>query len=772
MISSTPTAPTDELDPDRRKEGDFSNRFLNDFPHLKFISQCKCLNFSKNPISSFKNLPALPILQEIILDYTDIKNFEDAQPQPRLSSISLLNTPICQCPFLSLMCVIVFGNSVKEVNGKILEEIEINTGIQIRAQVISYITRGWLIYSYQPLCIFNSKTNEKKCLTQNCNVPPPILIPNQNCTPLPDIVDFPNFKFPTRADVSDTPTPTYPHNYFDSGESVSEQNSVHRGESSKGDARSRKSSSSKSSKRSRRKQKETTTAKNNKSRKKSKTKLASETNTFEASDDSSTTLVDTIIISSSTDHTSSDDGEKIPKPTFITHEQSKQTNMPSLDYSKRYKAPPVKKLVGQQNTDLLNTESLSPLSKMSPKTHSPHIQHNINQPAVFLSNAPPLIPIGLRMSSNNTLTRGNDSTYSSSNDGQVAYILPPKEEEVKKRKRKTKQRKHKKHGSKKSPPALDLPPSGGDSEPEPFVNRDEDVKERGVVQHRRLLQSDFESDSDYGTEISSPSTGGTLHSLSSFVSSDVSNFTDENSQSTNNSSANSNSSSTIKEEEEEKKEEKKHHHRHHHHHHHHDQKESKNNKKEKQENTEKENKDVPVLIRDFGTIKIEPAAPEPKKQKKKKQERRPSQPEEPEIPNTPFLDSPKKTTKRKRLRLKKKEPRTLAGKGKSSKVMNDTQTEIFETDDYDDDDPSYFKKVNFFKLIGIKPDSNDEYFSQDESNPVEEEEIIGPDEIVAELRKRGRDEFYKLRTVETSTLEEMDKYVSKYVREMLKRMNY
>ena len=130
---------------------------------------------------------------------------------------------------------------------------------------------------------------------------------------------------------------------------------------------------------------------------------------------------------------------------------------------------------------------------------------------------------------------------------------------------------------------------------------------------------------------------------------------------------------------------------------------------------------------------------------------------------------------RKKLRKKKAIPQVAV-------TEDEGCTEIFETDDGDsgaDSDPPVFKKVNFFKLIGIEPDSDDEFLSQDDtSNPLSDidfDKEFGSDksdvqvtqEELEEIRAKGRQKFYQIRTVETSTLEEMEKFVSSYVKAVL-----
>ena len=140
------------------------------------------------------------------------------------------------------------------------------------------------------------------------------------------------------------------------------------------------------------------------------------------------------------------------------------------------------------------------------------------------------------------------------------------------------------------------------------------------------------------------------------------------------------------------------------------------------------------------------------------------------IPNKPIRKKKKKI-------IKRRKPRTVENTQNviTRPILESTNhTEVFETEDDSsgDEDPPVFKKVDFFKLIGIEPDSGDEYLSQDESTQdhEEEEDIHGDEDIIEELKAQGRSKFYQVRTPETSTTEEMEKFVNNYVRESLKKM--
>ncbi|EAX95709.1 hypothetical protein TVAG_256500 [Trichomonas vaginalis G3] len=673
------------------------------------------------------------------------------------------------------MCVIVFGDSISEVNGQILEEVTINTGKELRPRVQDYLKNGWIIYSYCPLCIVNTKTNQTINLTSQELKSNALASSNQNSLPpIPDLVEFPPFKFPTKSEIISESNSGY--SQLQSGESDNNRY--------KNQIISRSIESTHKKKRHRKKH----------------THLWSVSNTMDntSESDSSTMIVDTIVISSGDSSPNSEIFVNQANTTSNTRQSIPQNNAHTISgiydqqdkkfYSTgNYIAPPVKLMQGSdvpntlqgytKNPVLVNegTSPLHPSIKQSLKTNTNYVAPPLSQN--YLQRLPPLSQWTLDHPSDFKDEKQTSNSQDTPNAPQINNPENVASKKSKKKKKKSKKRsKISIHSiSKKDPPqlpihvSLDFDPSssmhlseGMPATPSalktisPLVTpRAPEIQqvfppqsptpEQKPKTPKKARKSHKKKKSKKSSKQKSSKSGHSSKSEKS-EKSDKSNPVPKPEKPAKSSKS---SKSDIKESDEEESyagEESQY--------------ESYNSKKAS------ENEELSQSILDFGTIKIEPATSTEEEKTPKQKKKRKSVSSEPDLPDTPVLDSPRKK-KKKFLR----KPKTLVG-GKRAKVKAAGHTEVFETDDdgYDDDDPPVFKKVNFFDLLGVDPDSGDEYLSQDESSHKEEEEIKGPDDLIAELRAEGRTMFYQMRTVETSTLEEMEKFVSSYVRSELKKM--
>jgi len=170
----------------------FENSNLTTYPSLSQINTYSSLSFANNPIMTLKNFPTLSSLKELCFDNTLIKSFEGANPQPLLASVSFINTPIAQYRELATMCIVVFGDSIHEVNREILEYDVCQKAKKLRTRLKPLLTTGWLIVSIDPLKIMHYESNEQLLLWDNNRNP------DQAIEMLPDIVELPNFVLPAK----------------------------------------------------------------------------------------------------------------------------------------------------------------------------------------------------------------------------------------------------------------------------------------------------------------------------------------------------------------------------------------------------------------------------------------------------------------------------------------------------------------------------------------------------------------------------------------------
>ena len=138
-----------------------NNKGLNIFPNFEEINNLEFLDLSNNPINSFKTLSQSLILKELILNNTLIENFEGAPNLPNLITISLINTPISNHKTFLIMCLVVFGFQLKEIN-----KIKITNDLIIKSNNLKDLIRpslisGWILETELPIVLLNLKTNKR-----------------------------------------------------------------------------------------------------------------------------------------------------------------------------------------------------------------------------------------------------------------------------------------------------------------------------------------------------------------------------------------------------------------------------------------------------------------------------------------------------------------------------------------------------------------------------------------------------------------------------------
>ena len=720
MISLSPVNnPGEENHP--VTELDLSSKGMTEFPKNLNNFPLKILKFNNNPIFSLSSLPQIPTLEELYLDGTRILSFESALPQPNLRIISFENTPICKCSFLSFMCVIVFGNKVQKVNDRFLNDLEINACNQIKNRIYQYLTQGWVMYSYEPLCVYNYKTKETLCLSTE------------------DTVFQPAPKIPSINTIPSTQQEQTSSNYLD-------QSSIKR-------------------RKKRKKHRNEPFSLDNIPKAKPKLFTVSPKSISLESESDSTTFVATIVFSSETDQSSDSDvpisymntSKKIQPPNIRRDLNPQQQLVLKPDaiinsLDKSYPYSPQKNISRTNEISDLSHDQQLPRMKLFPPPLQEQRENN-QQNVINLTDEEEAI---LRKASNPVPL----NPPAQLNPYEAAMIQPTLVIEGKgeKRKRSKKPRRRKRRHTKKThsnassqrpppflsiPPAIQMPLVDVTQPITPFEPFYATPKPQKSPKHKSPLTSPKPSPRKHETPKESPRK--------------------EQKQQKSNESPKPKKQATP-------------------------QKAQKNVKQEtKSPKTKpiKENKTLPkapplpptatpqVITKGdssnnsnySGNVAM---SGKPEKTKPK---------EEPASLggiSKPLLDK----KKRRRKIIKKKHPRTLEG-GLSKKntykpiIQPNTHTEVFETEDdsENDNDPPIFKKVDFFKLIGVEPDSGDEYLSQDESTESEDEsEIEGDDDIIEELKAQGRQKFYQVRTPETSTTDEMEKFVNSYVRESLKNM--
>lgn len=90
---------------------------ITDLSVVPFVSYLKELILSFTPITSFSGLPAKMKLENIVLDSSQLENFENASAISHVTKISLYNTPVSKIRNFKLSLVIMCGDNLRVIDG-------------------------------------------------------------------------------------------------------------------------------------------------------------------------------------------------------------------------------------------------------------------------------------------------------------------------------------------------------------------------------------------------------------------------------------------------------------------------------------------------------------------------------------------------------------------------------------------------------------------------------------------------------------------------------
>ena len=118
------------------------------------------LKLVSHHLKDFSSIQKNPNLESLILDNNDITSFLGAASQPKLKFLSIQNNPISSETFLNVMCSIVFGENLINVNGKEISAGEIQLGKEVAEFTYHFLTKGFLIKNFNPLTLEHAENNE------------------------------------------------------------------------------------------------------------------------------------------------------------------------------------------------------------------------------------------------------------------------------------------------------------------------------------------------------------------------------------------------------------------------------------------------------------------------------------------------------------------------------------------------------------------------------------------------------------------------------------
>jgi hypothetical protein len=128
------------------------------FADLILSPTLKTLDVSRNPIIDFRGLQERGKLTTIKADRTKIHSFRGAEALISLEGLSMLQTPIAGERHFEVMAVIVFGPTLKTINGAIVRPRVHEQANLLRSNVGPHLTAGSLLTCCSPPTVRNPET--------------------------------------------------------------------------------------------------------------------------------------------------------------------------------------------------------------------------------------------------------------------------------------------------------------------------------------------------------------------------------------------------------------------------------------------------------------------------------------------------------------------------------------------------------------------------------------------------------------------------------------
>lgn len=135
----------------QRESINASQKHLHSFQDLSIPKNCSTIDVSKNKLKNFTGLPTLKLLTNLTADNNPINSFLGATSQPSLFWISLKNTPLARHTHFRIMCLIVFGSSLKFINGEAVGKTFIQKADKLRNDVLPNLLDGKILLSLSPI---------------------------------------------------------------------------------------------------------------------------------------------------------------------------------------------------------------------------------------------------------------------------------------------------------------------------------------------------------------------------------------------------------------------------------------------------------------------------------------------------------------------------------------------------------------------------------------------------------------------------------------------
>ncbi|OHT07795.1 hypothetical protein TRFO_23817 [Tritrichomonas foetus] len=142
-----------------------SGRNFSTIPQLPEESNIAKLDLSNNRLVDFTGMKNYQRLAQFILDNNPkLSSFKGAEPTNGMTHFSCLKTPLGNSHSINLMAVLVFGDTLKIINGQQIPRSVYRQAAAIGTAVGDYILNGWVITNVDPIRIINPETRQRKTI--------------------------------------------------------------------------------------------------------------------------------------------------------------------------------------------------------------------------------------------------------------------------------------------------------------------------------------------------------------------------------------------------------------------------------------------------------------------------------------------------------------------------------------------------------------------------------------------------------------------------------
>ncbi|KAH0789422.1 putative internalin [Histomonas meleagridis] len=121
-----------------------SKQQLSDMKFLQFCNETKLLIATFNNFVDFTNFSSHAKIEEFDFSDCKIENFNGAKIAPHMHAITLKNCPITSYVYYRIVTYVVFGPTLRFIDGKPITLSEKKLAKQINSKIIPFIRIGYL----------------------------------------------------------------------------------------------------------------------------------------------------------------------------------------------------------------------------------------------------------------------------------------------------------------------------------------------------------------------------------------------------------------------------------------------------------------------------------------------------------------------------------------------------------------------------------------------------------------------------------------------------